>query len=63
MYFFGYGNFISTFDTVGFTAAKHLAIRAGYQLGSRLNVNNNASTRIGISLTQKGPVVGIEILF
>jgi hypothetical protein len=63
MYFFGYGNFLSTLDTVGFTAAKHLAIRAGYQLGSRLNVNNNASTRIGISLTQKGPVVGIEVPF
>jgi hypothetical protein len=63
MYFFGYGNFISTFDTVGFTATKHLAIRAGYQLGSRLNINNNAATRIGISLTQKGPVVGIEVPF
>jgi hypothetical protein len=63
MYFFGYGNFISTIDTIGFTAAKHVAIRAGYQLGSRLNVNNNAATRIGISLTQKGPVVGIEVPF
>jgi len=63
MYFFGYGNFISTVDTIGLTAAKHLAIRAGYQLGTRLNVNNNASTRIGISLTQKGPVVGIEVPF
>lgn len=63
MYFFGYGNFISTFDTVGLSATKHLKIRAGYQLGSRLNVNNNAATRIGISLTQKGPVVGIEVPF
>lgn len=63
MYFFGYGNFLSTLDTVGISAAKHLNIRAGYQLGQRLNVNNNAATRIGISLTQKGPVVGIEIPF
>jgi hypothetical protein len=63
MYFFGYGNFLSTLDTVGISAAKHLNIRAGYQLGQRLNVNNNAATRVGISLTQKGPVVGIEIPF
>jgi hypothetical protein len=63
MYFFGYGNFISTVDTVGFSATKHLNIKPGYKLGSRLNVNNNASTRIGISLTQKWPVVGIEVPF
>ena len=63
MYFFGYGNFLSTLDTVGVSAAKHLNIRAGYQLGQRLNINNNAATRIGISLTQKGPVVGIEVPF
>ena len=63
MYFFGYGNFISTFDTLGVSATKHFNIRAGYQLGTRLNVNNNASTRIGLDLTQKGPVVGIEVPF
>jgi hypothetical protein len=63
MYFFGYGNFISTFDTIGVSATKHLNIRAGYQLGARLNVNNNASTRVGLNLTQKGPVVGIEVPF
>jgi hypothetical protein len=63
MYFFGYGNFISTLDTIGISATKHLNIRAGYQLGTRLNVNNNASTRVGLNLTQKGPVVGIEVPF
>jgi len=63
MYFFGYGNFISTLDTIGVSATKHLNIRAGYQLGTRLNVNNNASTRVGLNLTQKGPVVGIEVPF
>lgn len=63
MYFFGYGNFVSTFGTVGITATKHLAVRGGYQLGSRMNVNNNASNRIGVSLTQKGPVIGVEIPF
>ncbi len=63
MYFFGYGNFVSTFDTLGVSATKHLNIRAGYQLGTRLNVNNNASTRVGVDLTQKGPVVGIEVPF
>lgn len=61
MYLFGYGNFVSTTDTVGFYLGKHFALRAGYQLGSRLVVNNNNKDRIGIDLTQKGPVAGIEI--
>ena len=59
MYFFGYGNFVSTFDTLGLTVNKHLGIRAGYQLGTRFNVNNKAN-RIGLNLTQKGPTVGLE---
>jgi len=61
MYLFGYGNFVSSTDTVGVYLGKHFALRAGYQLGSRLVVNNNNSDRIGIHLTQKGPVAGIEI--
>lgn len=62
MYFFGYGNFYSTFDTLGLALTKHLSVRAGYEVGSRLNVNTKA-TRIGLSLTQQGPVVGAEFSF
>jgi hypothetical protein len=62
MYFFGYGNFLSTIDTVGLTVNKHISARAGYQLGTRLNVNSKTD-RIGLNLTQKGPVVGAEFSF
>ena len=62
MYFFGYGNFISTLDTLGLTITKHLGVRAGYELGSRLNVNTKM-TRIGVSLTQQGAIVGFEASF
>jgi hypothetical protein len=62
MYFFGYGNFLSTIDTVGLTVNKHISARAGYQLGTRLNVNSK-DNRIGLNLTQKGPVVGAEFSF
>jgi hypothetical protein len=62
MYLFGYGDFISTQGTIGITVNKHLTLNAGYQLASKLNVT--ASTdRIGIGLTQRGPMVGLEIYF
>ena len=32
-------------------------------LGSRLVVNNKNADRIGIHLTQKGPIVGVEASF
>lgn len=63
MYLFGYGNFVSTSDNIGFTVTKHLSLDAGYQLGSRLVVNNKNADRIGIHLTQKGPIVGFEAWF
>ena len=54
MYLFGYGNFVSTADNIGVTLTKHLSVDAGYQLGSRLVVNN--STRSDWhSLNAKGP--------
>jgi hypothetical protein len=63
MYFFGYGNYISTIDTLGLTLIKnHLSARAGYSVASRLNLNTSSS-RIGLNLTQKGPVVGLEFSF
>jgi hypothetical protein len=64
MYFFGYGNFVSSAGDLGFTINKHLSVNAGYQLGSRLVVTSDASTnRIGLRLTQNGPIVGAEISF
>jgi hypothetical protein len=62
MYFFGYGNFVSTADSLGITVNKHFSVNAGYQLASRLNVNGT-SNRIGLSLKQKGPIVGMEFTF
>ena len=64
MYFFGYGNFVSSAGTLGLTLTKHLSLNGGYQLGSRLTVNNDSnSDRIGIRLTQKGAIAGLEFSF
>lgn len=64
MYFFGYGNFMSSQGTLGITVKKHFIVRAGYQLGSRLVITaSTSSDRIGITMTQKGPLAGIEIPF
>jgi hypothetical protein len=62
MYFFGYGNFLSSAGDLGLSLSKHFSINAGYSMGSRLNVNDGSS-RIGLSLTQKGPIVGAEVSF
>ena len=64
MYFFGYGNYVSAWGSLGFTIVKHLSAKAGYQLGSRLVVNRDTSSnRIGLNLTEKGPTVGLEFSF
>lgn len=63
MYLFGYGNFLSTAASLGYTINKHLSINGGYQLGSRLVVNNNSTTRIGVHLIQQGALAGIEASF
>jgi hypothetical protein len=60
MYFFGYGDFVSAQTTVGVEATRHLALRAGYQMGTRFNLHGSSS-RVGVRLTQKGPVAGIEL--
>jgi hypothetical protein len=62
MYFFGYGNYYSTVDNIGFAVTKRVSLNAGYAIGSRLNVNT-ASSRNGLSLTQQGPVAGIQVSF
>jgi hypothetical protein len=64
MYFFGYGSYLSAWGSLGFTIVKHLSAKAGYQLGNRLIVNRDTSSnRIGLSLTEKGPTVGLEFSF
>lgn len=64
MYLFGYGNFMSTADYLGVTIVKHVSLNAGYQLGSRLVVNNDSKAdRLGIHLTQKGPIAGLQFSF
>ena len=62
MYFFGYGNFLSTAGDIGVTLTKHITANAGYTLGTRLNVKGT-SNRIGLDLTQKGPLVGLQFSF
>lgn len=63
MYLFGYGNFLSTVADLGYSINQHLSINGGYQLGSRLVVNNNSSDRIGVHLTQQGALAGMEVSF
>ena len=45
MYFFGYGSYVSTAGSLGFSITKHVSLRAGYQMGSRLVISNDSSTR------------------
>jgi hypothetical protein len=64
MYFFGYGNYVSSSLSLGYTINRHVALKAGYQLGSRLEVNDDAkSDRLGVRMTQQGPFAGVEIKF
>jgi hypothetical protein len=63
MYLFGYGDYISTVGTVGVPIIKNrLSARAGYALASNLHVNTS-SDRIGLTLTQKGALAGLEFSF
>jgi hypothetical protein len=62
MYFFGYGDFISSLGSVGVKLTKHIAARGGYYLGSRFNVNTKAQ-QVGVNLTQQGPIAGLDFSF
>jgi hypothetical protein len=62
MYFFGYGNFVSTTDYLGVALSKSLSNNAGYAIGSRLRVKDTSS-RVGLNLIQKGPIVGMDVSF
>lgn len=62
MYFFGYGNFISSYGTIGLALNRHLNLQGGYQLGSRFDIKSKTD-RIGLNLTQRGAVAGLEVSF
>ena len=62
MYFFGYGNFVSTAGKVGFNFGRHVSAVGGYQLGSHLAIHGTSS-RLDVRQTQKGPTAGLEFNF
>jgi len=59
MSFFGYGNFVSGNAALGFPISHHWNARAGYLMGSRFKIYGSSGD-IGIRLTQKRPVFGLE---
>ncbi len=59
MYFFGYGNFLSSTGTAGIGLTRRLSINGGYAMGSRYTIRNT-NNRLGIQFTETGPIVGIE---
>ncbi|HKF49036.1 MAG TPA: hypothetical protein VKB38_16885 [Terracidiphilus sp.] len=59
MYLFGYGDFLSAGGSAGIRVQRHIDVRAGYQLGTRLSIHGS-DNRIGLRLSQKGPLAGLE---
>lgn len=62
MYFFGYGNFISSYGALGVRVNRYFNIQGGYQLASRLDIKSKTD-RIGLNLTQRGAIAGAEFSF
>jgi len=62
MFFFGYGNYLSTASDLGLSLSSHFSVNAGYTIGSRLRVSDGQN-RVGLDLTQKGPIAGVEVSF
>ncbi len=60
MYLFGYGSFYAANGKAQVKILQHLNLTAGYQVGTRLKVKTDSGRTVGLSLTQKGPVAGIE---
>ena len=57
--FFGYGNYVAGQGTVGVRLVSHLDAVGGYLLDGRLIVHGNPD-RFAITLTQNGPVGGLQ---
>jgi hypothetical protein len=62
MYFFGYGNYVSSYGNLGFTLTKNLSLVGGYTLGSRVEVKTK-SDRLGMTLSQHGALAGLQVSF
>jgi len=59
MYFFGYGDFITARAAAVVKFHPHWSLLAGYEMGTNLSVHGKTNN-IGVRLTQKGPIAGIE---
>ncbi|PWT85805.1 MAG: hypothetical protein C5B58_02465 [Acidobacteria bacterium] len=59
MSFFGYGYFMAARGTANVALSRHWRLNFGYQMGTRLKINDSRN-RIGVRLTQKGPIAGFE---
>ncbi len=59
MPFFGYGNFITARGDVGVGLTRHLNVRVGYEMGSRLSIHGT-SDQIAVKSTHRGPTAGLE---
>jgi hypothetical protein len=59
MYFFGYGNFMYSQGSAQLKIHKNLDLTAGYQMGTRFSIQGT-NDRVGLRLTQAGPVAGLE---
>jgi hypothetical protein len=59
MYFFGYGDFITARGMATVKFHPHWNFLAGYEMGTNLSVHGTTNN-IGVRLTQKGPIAGIE---
>ena len=62
MYFFGYGNYLSSYGMLGLTLTKNLSLVGGYTLGSRVDVKTK-SDRVGMTLSQHGALAGLQVSF
>jgi hypothetical protein len=59
MSFFGYGNFMSARGSGFISWNRNVRLNLGYQMGTRLRIDTG-NNEIGIRLTQKGPIAGVE---
>ena len=60
MYLFGYGDLWTSQANADFGLSRHWYLTAGYQVGTRLTIHGGEN-QIGIRLTQKGPVAGVQV--
>ncbi len=59
MSFFGDGNFMTARGSGDISLSQHYRLTLGYQMGTRVRIDTGTND-IGIRLTQKGPIAGLE---